>query len=316
MAKKFEIPFAFSGDKTAVPVGVQPDGSVSYTNGFGPDYELDKLVDPVNAKDVPRDQTNQLFFDTTDAIGELQEKGFAPWSNDMNYAAKAFALGPTNGLLYVALQASGPSTTARNPETEPTYWERFALRGMIAFTSAGVTAWTVPLAMQLGIIKPKVTVTGAGGGGSKISGTTGVGGGGGGTTIGVVDLTGVTSVSITVGTPGAAAAGSAPSAGSNGGTSSFGAFLSATGGAGGNTAGNKAVGGAGTGGLINLDGGSANGVLGNGDGGGSYWGQGGLGPTSGSGVGSTGYTFGAGGAGSSGNLAAGGGSVGIVVIEW
>jgi hypothetical protein len=83
MAKKFAIPFAATGDKAVVPDALQPDGSVSYTQGFGPDYELDRDVDPVNAKDVPRDETNQLFFEVTDAIGEIQSLGAAEWSIDL-----------------------------------------------------------------------------------------------------------------------------------------------------------------------------------------------------------------------------------------
>lgn len=74
MAKFFRIPFATSGDKVAVPDASQPSGSVSYTDGFGPDYELDPGVDPA-AKDVPRDETNQLYFDITNAIKEYQEFG-------------------------------------------------------------------------------------------------------------------------------------------------------------------------------------------------------------------------------------------------
>ena len=81
-AKKFIIPFAATGDKTAVPNTLQPDGTVSYAQGFGPDYELDKTLDPVNAKDVPRDQTNQLYFDLTDAVGEQQLYGVALWGSD------------------------------------------------------------------------------------------------------------------------------------------------------------------------------------------------------------------------------------------
>lgn len=81
-AKKFIIPFAATGDKTAIPNTLQPDGTVSYAQGFGPDYELDKTVDPVNAKDVPRDQTNQLNFDVTDAIGEQQLYGVSLWGAD------------------------------------------------------------------------------------------------------------------------------------------------------------------------------------------------------------------------------------------
>lgn len=81
-AKKFVVPFAATGNKTAVPNTLQPDGTVSYAQGFGPDYELDKTVDPVNAKDVPRAQTNQLYYDLTDAVGEQQLYGVALWGAD------------------------------------------------------------------------------------------------------------------------------------------------------------------------------------------------------------------------------------------
>lgn len=81
-AKKFVVPFASNGNKTAVPNTLQPDGTVSYAQGFGPDYELDKTVDPVNAKDVPRAQTNQLYYDLTDAVGEQQLYGVALWGAD------------------------------------------------------------------------------------------------------------------------------------------------------------------------------------------------------------------------------------------
>lgn len=74
MLKYFRIPFATAGDKVAVPDASQPSGSVSYTDGFGPDYELDPATDPA-AKDVPRDESNQLYFDVTNAIKEYQEFG-------------------------------------------------------------------------------------------------------------------------------------------------------------------------------------------------------------------------------------------------
>lgn len=81
-AKKFIIPFASTGDRAPVPDALQPSGSVSYAQGFGPDYELDKAINPVNAKDVPRDQTNQIYFDLTDAVGEQQLYGAALWGAD------------------------------------------------------------------------------------------------------------------------------------------------------------------------------------------------------------------------------------------
>lgn len=74
MLKFFRFPFAIAGDKTAIPDPSQVTGAVSYSTGFGPDYELDPLVDP-NGKDVPRDETNQLFFDVTNAVREYQTFG-------------------------------------------------------------------------------------------------------------------------------------------------------------------------------------------------------------------------------------------------
>lgn len=73
MAKFFSQPFAASGDKATIPEGAQPSGSVSYATGFGPDYSLPSS-DPAK-KDVPRPESNQLYFDLTENIGFLQRNG-------------------------------------------------------------------------------------------------------------------------------------------------------------------------------------------------------------------------------------------------
>jgi hypothetical protein len=74
MAKYFVNPFAVAGNKTPVPDTIQGDGSVSYEQGFGPDYSRNKALDPL-AKDVPRDQTNELYFDITQAVQQYQQLG-------------------------------------------------------------------------------------------------------------------------------------------------------------------------------------------------------------------------------------------------
>lgn len=76
--KYFGIPFALSGDRTAIPDAAQPDGSVSFTQGFTLDYELEN-TDP-NYKPVPREETNALYYDITEAIGIVQKQGFADWT--------------------------------------------------------------------------------------------------------------------------------------------------------------------------------------------------------------------------------------------
>lgn len=73
-SKFFNIPFATSGDKATIPEVVQPSGAISYTQGYGPDYERDPATDPL-AKRVPRDETNEIYYEITLAIKYLQLYG-------------------------------------------------------------------------------------------------------------------------------------------------------------------------------------------------------------------------------------------------
>ncbi|HID7484659.1 TPA: phage baseplate protein [Morganella morganii] len=81
MTKIFKIPFATQGDRTAVPDDVQADGSLSYTQGYGYDYERDQVTDPA-AKDIEREKMNSLFYDITGAVGEIQAFGMPVWAEE------------------------------------------------------------------------------------------------------------------------------------------------------------------------------------------------------------------------------------------
>lgn len=73
MAKFFRFPWATQGDKVATPDALQADGSCSYLQGFGFDYERpnsDAIYKP-----IPRDGMNGIFHDITEVIGELQRQG-------------------------------------------------------------------------------------------------------------------------------------------------------------------------------------------------------------------------------------------------
>lgn len=233
MAKKFAIPFAATGDKAVVPDALQPDGSVSYTQGFGPDYELDRDLDPINAKDVPRDETNQLFFDVTDAIGEIQKNGASIWSLDM-------APYPINARVYYADKLWRSNVINNNGEPGVSAnWDDVSSipisgQNIAVFTTAGVTNWSVPAVLQSGRVKARVTVIGGGGGGGRIDASCGGGGASGGASKRIIDLTGVAGVSITIGSGGLGSTVTG-TAGLTGGTTSFGAFVSATGGDGGSS---------------------------------------------------------------------------------
>ncbi len=126
--------------------------------------------------------------------------------------------------------------------------------GLTVYRTAGSHTYVVPAVLRSGRRRAMVQVVGGGGAGGKTS-TAAVApsGGAGGMASGIVDLTGVASVPVTVG-PGGAAVTSAANGG-NGGTSSFGAYLSATGGNGNSTSNSGGQGGQGTGGMLNVNGG-------------------------------------------------------------
>lgn len=73
----YRVPFAVSGDVTAIPVPTEGDGSISYTEGFGAKYELDP-TDP-DALRVPRRETNQYLQDITANLKQYQDTGFPEW---------------------------------------------------------------------------------------------------------------------------------------------------------------------------------------------------------------------------------------------
>lgn len=79
-SKFFGIPFATSGDKATIPEAVQPSGAISFTQGYGPDYERDPATDPL-AKRVPRDETNELYYQITNSLRYLQLYGLPQYTS-------------------------------------------------------------------------------------------------------------------------------------------------------------------------------------------------------------------------------------------
>lgn len=74
----FRTPFATSGDTTAVPVAVSPSGSISFTQGWGPDYQRDLSSDPL-AKPVSRQDMNYLFKQVTAVLSRWQSETVPEW---------------------------------------------------------------------------------------------------------------------------------------------------------------------------------------------------------------------------------------------
>jgi len=109
MLKFFRLPFATTGDKTAVPDTVDSNGNVSYPQGYGFDYQRQK-TDPA-AKNIERDKMNQIFFDVTTAIAELQANGIpdfitAALNGGTAYSYAQYAVVKYSGDLYISLVAT------------------------------------------------------------------------------------------------------------------------------------------------------------------------------------------------------------------
>ena len=76
----FKYAFAQSGDKTTIPQDQDPQGRVSYQQGFGGAYSKDPAADGYY---ILRDNFNQLMYDTTNAIRQMQMNGANLWSAEI-----------------------------------------------------------------------------------------------------------------------------------------------------------------------------------------------------------------------------------------
>src|SRR5882757_6411486 len=74
MAKYYVYPFGVSGDLTPILDPTQPEGMVSYQQGFTINYQGNLSTDP-DARPVPRAQFNQLMYDTTLNLQQYQQYG-------------------------------------------------------------------------------------------------------------------------------------------------------------------------------------------------------------------------------------------------
>lgn len=121
--KWFRLPWAVAGTKAAIPDPTQGSGALSYNEGFGADYSLDPATNP-SALLIPRDQTNELYYDITQAIQYLQKGKCASWIDAATNGGVAYPydLGDivlyTDGFIYQSLVAANVIT----PGTDFTKW--------------------------------------------------------------------------------------------------------------------------------------------------------------------------------------------------
>ena len=135
MLKFFRTPFATGGDKTAVPDAIDLSGNVSYQEGYGFDYQR-QSTDPAR-KVIERDKMNELFFDTTTAIAELQAQGVPDFitsalngGSAYSYAINALVRW-TDGAVYQSLAATNTATPA-----DATKWAKLPTAALLQGVAA------------------------------------------------------------------------------------------------------------------------------------------------------------------------------------
>ena len=122
---------------------------------------------------------NQAMYEYTTICQQLEKYGFLPWSPNTDYPAQGCALG-SDGIVYQAKVATGPSSTAVDPTTDTNHntWDVFyyssftANRAMVSNGSGKITASTttstelgyvhgVTSAIQTQLNGKQATITGA-----------------------------------------------------------------------------------------------------------------------------------------------------------
>lgn len=140
MARFFRFPFGLTGDRNSIPDPVQPGGGVSFTQGFGPDYEI-APGDP-GWKPVPRPETNSLYYDITDNIRQYQLFGAPEWvdASQNGGVAVSYAINAVvrhNDLVYRSLVANNTV----EPGTDATKWGLDIAWGMASTAIFGVVRY-------------------------------------------------------------------------------------------------------------------------------------------------------------------------------
>ncbi|WP_405424122.1 Ig-like domain-containing protein [Pantoea stewartii] len=129
----FRIPFASNGDKQPLPEDKTIDGYVSFTEGWGADYEKDLLAD-IHAKAVERTAMNAILNAITIAIRQYQSDAFPEWITPQNNGGTAYPYGlgvvvrhRTGDGPFISYVSLTESNTAE-PGKDDSKWQAFIYR--------------------------------------------------------------------------------------------------------------------------------------------------------------------------------------------
>lgn len=132
----FDTVFGVDGTLTTVPDAVQSDGSVSYTQGYGPDYQLTPGTS--GAKYPGIGDINQIFNDITTALQQYQQNGIPPFITSAMNGGTAFSYAKYATVLYNG--TAYISNTAANTDTPPSSkWNQISLSSVNQFTGGTST---------------------------------------------------------------------------------------------------------------------------------------------------------------------------------
>ncbi|HGY4714820.1 tail fiber protein [Klebsiella oxytoca] len=126
--KFFRVPWAASGDRASISESTNSDGTVSYPEGWGEDYQKDMLTD-ANAKPVERDVMNGVLNAITGAIRQYQTNGYPEWitaanNNSVAFGYDAGVVVSYNGALYLSMMAGNTAT----PGADAAKWQPYIQR--------------------------------------------------------------------------------------------------------------------------------------------------------------------------------------------
>lgn len=123
-------PFAYNGDKNAIPDAAASPGAASFQQGFPPITQL-----PLTAGGVPpqRNDFNGILNALSQHVFWQQSGGMYDWSATLDYAVPAMVAG-SDGQLYIAQQLSGPNSPVgvKNPVDAGSgdYWQVMDFSGL------------------------------------------------------------------------------------------------------------------------------------------------------------------------------------------
>jgi hypothetical protein len=133
----FRKPFALEGDKDAVPESLQGTGEVSFTSGYGVDYERNPETDP-SAKNIERAKMNWLFAVITESLREFQAQGVYPYIAEEDNGGQPYPYRKFARVFYADVDIAGIFESLQDNNiaapTDATKWTRVSADGLVPAT--------------------------------------------------------------------------------------------------------------------------------------------------------------------------------------